>query len=97
MHHLQEAISHADGWNKQSNIDFNVSKCKVLTIPHRKSPIESKYHFGSTEQMRVNSEVDLRVTVTSKLSWNQHNTLNISKANNMLKLFTENLPRVNES
>ena len=95
--HLQDAISHADGWNKQSNIDFNVSKCKVLTIPRRKSPIESKYHFGSAEQMRVDSEVDLQVTVTSKLSWNQQNTLNISKANKMLKLFTENLPRVNES
>ena len=30
--HLQQALSCADDWSKQSNIVFNVSKCKVLTI-----------------------------------------------------------------
>ena len=38
--HLQEAQSHADDSSKQSNIDFNISKCKVLTISCRKSPID---------------------------------------------------------
>ena len=90
--HLQEALSHADGWSKQSNIDFNVSKCKVLTISRQKSPIESKYHLGLTELMRVNNEVDLGVTVTSKLSWNQHITLTISKANKMLGLLRRTCP-----
>ena len=66
-HHLQKALSLADDSSKQSNIDFNVYKCKVLTISCRKSPIESKYHLSSTELMRVNNEVDLGVTVTSKL------------------------------
>ena len=46
--HLQQALSYGDDWSKQSNIDFNVSKCKVLAISRRKSPIESKYHLNST-------------------------------------------------
>ena len=95
--HLQQALSYADDWSKQSNIDFNVSKCKVLTISRRESPIESKYHFDSTELIYVVSEVDLGVTVTSKLSWNQHIILTVSKANKMLGLITKNLPLVNES
>ena len=90
--HLQQALSCADDWSKQSNIDFNVSKCKVLTISRRKSPIESKYHLDSTELMRVDSEVDLGVTVTSKLSWNQHIILTVSKANKMLGLLRRTCP-----
>ena len=70
--HLQEALSYTDNWCKQSNIDFNISTCKVLTISHQKSPIESKYHQSSKELLHVDNEVDLGVTATSALSWNQH-------------------------
>ena len=90
--HLQQALSYADDWSKQSNIDFNVSKCKVLTISRRKSQIESKYRLESTELMRVDSEVDLEVTVTSKLSWNQQIILTVSKANKMLRLLRRTCP-----
>jgi hypothetical protein len=54
---LQESLSLADDWSKQSNIDFNASKCKVLTISCRKSPIETKYHLGSTKLVRVDSMI----------------------------------------
>jgi hypothetical protein len=80
---LQESFSLADDWNKQSNIDFDASKCKVLTKSSRKSPIETKYHLGKTELVRVDSEVDLGITVTRKLSWNQHIIQIVSKANKM--------------
>ena len=42
--------------------------------------------------MRVDSEVDLGVTVTSKLSWNQHIILTVSKANKMLGLLRRTCP-----
>jgi hypothetical protein len=76
----------------QSNIDFNASKCKVLTISSRKSPIETKYHLCSTELVRVDSEVDLEITVTRKLSWNQHINQIVSKANKMLGLLRRTCP-----
>ena len=91
--HLQEALlSYAYGWSKQSNIDFNASKCKILTISHRKSPIEAKYHLGLTELMPVDSEVDLGVTVTRNLSWNQHIIEIGSKANRILGLLRRTCP-----
>ncbi|CAB3991102.1 Hypothetical predicted protein [Paramuricea clavata] len=64
---LQESLSHAEDWSKQSNIDFDASRCKVLTISRRKSPNETRYHLGSTELVRVISEVDLAIAVTRKL------------------------------
>ena len=90
--HLQEALSYADAWSKQSNIDFNASTCKILTISRRKSPIEAKYYLCSTELMRVDSEVDLGVTVTRNLSWNQHIIKIGSKANKMLGLLRRTCP-----
>ena len=90
--HLQEALSHADIWSKQSNIDFNASKCKVLTISRRKSPIETKYYLGANELLRVDSETDLGITVTRKLSWNQHINQIVSKANKMLGLLRRTCP-----
>ena len=89
---LQESLSLTDDWSKQSNIDFNASKCKVLTISRRKSLIETKYHLGSTELVRVDSEVDLGITVTKKLSWNQHIIQIVSKANKMLGLLQRTCP-----
>ena len=57
--HLQEALSCADKWSKESNINFNSSKCKVLTISRRKTSFVSNYHLGPTQMTRVDCEVDL--------------------------------------
>ncbi|CAB4011831.1 Hypothetical predicted protein [Paramuricea clavata] len=89
---LQDSLSHADDWSKQSNIDFNASKCKVLTISRRKSPIETKYYLGSTELVRVDSEVDLGITVTGKLSWNQHIIQIVSMAKKCWAYYGERAP-----
>jgi hypothetical protein len=55
------------------------------------------YHLGSTtstELVRVDSEVDLGITVTRKLSWNQHIIQIVSKTkeNKMLGLLRRTCP-----
>ena len=40
---LQEALTDAENWSKDSNISFNTSKCKGLSITRRKNPILAKY------------------------------------------------------
>ena len=77
----QEALSYVDDRSKESNTNFNTSKCKALTISRRKQPIAPNYHLGSAEPIRVDSEVDLGITVTSNLSWNRHTTKLVTKAN----------------
>ena len=51
--HLQTALSRAEDWSNKSNIHFN------------SRPITTNYHLGSTDLKRVDSEVDLGITVTS--------------------------------
>ena len=85
---LQEALSYVDDWSKESN----TSKCKALKISRRKQPIVLKYHLGSAELIRVDSEVDLGITVTSNLSWNRHITKLVTKANSTLGLLRRTFP-----
>ena len=89
---LQEALSYVDDWSKESNINFNTSKCKALTISRCKQPIVLNYHLGSAELIRVDSEVDLGITVTSNLSWNRHITKLVTKANSTLGLLRRTCP-----
>ena len=89
---LQEALSYVDDWSKEFNINFNTSKCKALTISRRKQPIVLNYHLGSAELIRVDSEVDLGITVTSNLSWNRHITKLVTKANSTLGLLRRTCP-----
>ncbi|CAB4026866.1 Hypothetical predicted protein, partial [Paramuricea clavata] len=89
---LQVALSYVDDWSKESNISFNTSKCKALTISRRKQPIVINYHLGSAELIRVESEVDLGITVTSNLSWNRHITKLVTKANSTLGLLRRTCP-----
>ena len=68
--HLQEALTCAEDWRWECNINFNPSKCKILTIARGKTPCLTNYHLDAADLKRVTSEVDLGVTVTSCLSWN---------------------------
>ena len=90
--HLQTALSCAEDWSNKSNINFNSSKCKVLTISRRRRPITTNYHLGSTDLKRVDSEVDLGITVTSNLCWNTHITQIVNKSNKMLGLLRRTCP-----
>ena len=56
---LQEALSSADVWSKDNNMNFNPSKCKILTFSRHKTPFLFEYYLGSAELKRVNDEVDL--------------------------------------
>ena len=78
---LQEALTGAENWSGDSNISFNPSKCKVLSITRRKNPIVVKYYLFSSEIKRVDNESDLGITVTYNLSWNNHINNIVTKGN----------------
>jgi hypothetical protein len=89
---LQEALSCAEDWSRECNINFNPSKCKILTISRRKTPCLTDYHLGAADLKRVTSEVDLGVTVTNNLSWNTHIKNIAVKANRLLGLLRRTCP-----
>ena len=44
---LQQSLTNLNSWSKQNNSHFNVSKCKVLTIPRNKTPVIYEYKQGT--------------------------------------------------
>ena len=89
---LQTALSCAGVWSVDSNITFNTSKCKLMTISRRRRPLIANYHLGSAGLKRVDSEVDLGITLTSNLCWNTHISRIVCKANIMLGLLRRTCP-----
>ena len=63
---------------------FNTSKCKALTVTRKKTPIGFDYTLDGTTLTRVSEEKDLRVIITSTLSWDSHIHAINAKANKLL-------------
>ena len=49
----KQALTNLDTWSRVSNICFNASKCKVLTVTRKKNPVIFDYHLGSQKLLRV--------------------------------------------
>ncbi|CAB4029413.1 Hypothetical predicted protein, partial [Paramuricea clavata] len=81
---LQQSLTNLNCWSVQNNIRFNASKCKVLTITRKKTPVTYDYKLGTESLTRVDSEKDLGVITSSGLSWELQINCVISKANKML-------------
>ena len=73
-------------WSQRNDIRFNTSKCKVLTVTRKKTPIAFDYTLDGTALTRVSEEKDLGVIITSTLSWDSHIHTITAKANKLLGL-----------
>ena len=92
---LQSALSNAKDCSFESNITFNTSKCKIMTISRRRRPFIANCRLNSADLKRVDSEVDHGITLTSNLSWNTHISQVVNKANKMLGLLRRTCPLLN--
>ncbi len=79
-HLLQLDLNRMSDWSKMWKLNFNVNKCKVMTVSRGKSHIYD-YTLDGTVLERVQSFKDLGITVSNDLSWNSHisNTVNKCK------------------
>ena len=81
---LQEDIQHLQCWSEENRLRFNISKCKVLSITGKSSPLITSYSLDGQQLTLSNLEIDLGVIMNSNLTWiNQVNRVR-SKANQML-------------
>jgi hypothetical protein len=78
-----------------NNLDFNQSKCKVLTITRKKTPLVYVYHMNSKELLRVDKEKDLGdlgVCVSANFNWDVQIHSITGNANKMLWLLKRTCP-----
>jgi hypothetical protein len=80
---LQRSLTNLDNWSKENELCFNATKCEVLTITRKKTPIMFDYTLGDEKLTRVFSEKDLGVSTSATL-WELHVNTIISKANKIL-------------
>ena len=89
---IQDTLSNMHVWSQRNNIRFNTSKCKVLTVTRKKTPIAFDYTLDGTALTRVSEEKDLGVIITSTLSWDSHIHTITAKANKLLGLLKRTCP-----
>ncbi|CAB4032175.1 Hypothetical predicted protein, partial [Paramuricea clavata] len=89
---LQHALTSLECWSHDNNLDFNQSKCKVLTITRKTTPLVHVYHMNSKELLRVDKEKGLGVCVSTNFSWDVHIHTITGNANKMLGLLKRTCP-----
>jgi hypothetical protein len=84
--YLQRDINNLLLWSTKWDMNFNISKCKLLSITRKRKPFVFNYTMGDNHIDRVDSMCDLGVEVTSNLTWDLHINNIVKKSNRMLGL-----------
>jgi hypothetical protein len=67
---LQDDIQGLLCWSMDNRLRFNQSKCKVLSITRKKSPLIYPYKLDNDQLLVSDAQVDLGITISPKLLWN---------------------------
>ena len=98
---LQTDIQMLTDWSKKWQINFNTSKCHLLTITYKPKPSEFTYTISNQPISRVNSHPYLGVTIDATLSWSKHIQGTSSKSAKTLGLLKRTIyptkPKVREA
>ena len=81
---LQTDIDTLFSWSNIWQMNFNSSKCHILSIGHHRNKIIPSYVLGSTTLSVVDSYPYLGVTISSDLRWEKHITNISAKATKIL-------------
>ena len=90
---LQQDLKELEAWELLWQMSFNPDKCEVLRITNKRNPIVTNYIIHGKELATVKSAKYLGVTITSKLSWNNHVSNISKKANSTLAFLQRNTTR----
>ena len=72
---LQKDLNALSTWSSDWNLQFNETKCSLLSF-HRKNlpPTSETYRLNNKPIMPVSSHKDLGIILTSDLSWNEQHS-----------------------
>ena len=78
-------------WEKKWLMEFNPSKCEILSVTRKKSPTAYSYTLHGHTLNRVKSTKYLGLTITSDLNWNKHINNITARANQSLGFVKRNV------
>lgn len=81
---LQAELTRLVKWSKDWHMEFNVDKCKSMSINRKISPYVFNYSMSGTRLEKVKQFRDLGVIVTDTLSWDIHIENMVKRANRNL-------------
>jgi hypothetical protein len=84
---LSNDISNISKWASDWQLPLNIGKCTVLHIGV-KNPCHG-YYLGGVELLKSSSCLDLGVLVTSNLSWSEHTSYVVKRANKIVYLLSK--------
>ena len=99
---LQKDIDYLNTWSIRNKINFNLTKCKVLPIKSKSSPLEMlpfvAYHYYLAGNLLeyADSEKDLGVIINKSFNFNEHCNIILTKANQKYGLLKRTCHFVND-
>ena len=88
---LQEDLNTLERWANIWSMDFNVSKCAIMSVSLKRTPSICQYKMKDQVVPRVDHYDYLGVTINHKLSWDSHSRKITSKALKTLGMLRRNL------
>ena len=88
---LQSDLDLLYEWSVKWKLNFNATKCKILSVNRSKNPVSFYYNLNGHVLERVNDIKDLGVTVTQDLNWSTHIENILCKANKVSGLIKRTL------
>ena len=77
---LQSDLHRLESWQYHWQMEFNPSKCKIVTISYKNNPPQRKYVFCGVELEQVDTFPYLGVTISNKLKWSAHVSITAAKS-----------------
>ena len=93
---LQKDLKQMCSWAKNWYMRFNASKCSVLTITKKNTPIKSTYTIGGQALEQVDHHPYLGVELSKNLSWDHQINQTVSKAQKALNLLRRNITQCSQ-
>ena len=81
---LQTGLARLEYWSSVSGLSFNQSKCRHQRITQKIAPVTSSYKLGNYLISTTDSEKDLGVSLSSKLTWKKQVYSQTAKAIKLL-------------
>ena len=83
---MQQDLNSLEVWGKTWLMQFNPTKCVVLTVTNKLSPITSQYKLYNHLLAHVSEAKYLGLTLDKHLNFNKHIDVTCKKANASLAL-----------